>query len=122
MDAELDIDLAEGAAGCWSVTDGVREIPVVVVRAGGTLHAFLNNCPHAGVRLDWATGSVCQEGSTLLRCSMHGALFEPASGKCVAGPCKGGALVPIASEAAGGGRLTLKRLEQVPRRAFAPRR
>ena len=122
MDAELQIELEEGAAGCWTVNDGQREVPVIVVRSAGKLHAYLNNCPHAGVRLDWASGNVRQEGSPYLRCSMHGALFEPTNGKCVAGPCKGAALVPIETTAAATGRLTLKRLEQVPRRAFAPRR
>lgn len=122
MDAELEIQLEEGAAGCWSVSDGLRDIPVIVVRSGGKLHAYLNNCPHAGVRLDWATGTVRQEGTSYLRCSMHGALFEPSSGKCVAGPCKGASLVPVESAATAAGRLELKRLEQLPRRAFGPRR
>ena len=122
MDVELEIELEEGAAGCWSVTDGQREIPVLVVRSAGVLHAYLNNCPHAGVRLDWATGAVRQEDSHYLRCSMHGALFEPDTGKCVAGPCKGGSLVPVQTETAGPNRLRLKQLERLPRRAFCPRR
>ena len=122
MDADLEIELSEGAAACRVVSDGQREIPVLIVRVGGKLQAYLNNCPHAGVRLDWANGTVVQEGSSYLRCSMHGALFEPVHGKCVSGPCKGAALVPIDADAVPGGRLRLKRLETVPRRAFAPRR
>ena len=122
MEAELEIELAEGAAACRSVNDGQRDIPVIIVRSAGRLHAYLNNCPHAGVRLDWANGTVSLEGSNSLRCSMHGALFEPSNGRCVAGPCKGSALVSIETEATGPGRLKLKRLESVPRRAFATRR
>lgn len=35
-------------------------------------------------------------------CATHGALFEPATGRCVAGPCRGATLEPVAVREDGG--------------------
>jgi nitrite reductase/ring-hydroxylating ferredoxin subunit len=32
------------------------------------------------------------DDATLIACSWHGALFEPDTGRCVAGPCRGSRL------------------------------
>ena len=42
----------------------------------GVLGAFLNNCPHAGVRLDWQASSFFDRDHENLQCALHGALFE----------------------------------------------
>ena len=57
---------------------------------------FLNSCPHRGVRLDWTPGIFFELDGPRLQCATHGALFEPTSGDCVAGPCVGKRLVPVA--------------------------
>ena len=66
------------------------------VRHRGTVHAFLNQCPHAFTELDWNPGEFFDEAALYLVCSTHGAMFEPASGYCVAGPCRGARLTPLA--------------------------
>ena len=60
--------------------------------ASGDLRAWLNVCPHAGRRLDWAPGKFLRSKDGLLVCAAHGASFELANGTCVAGPCRGEAL------------------------------
>ena len=67
-----------------------------VVRYCGTVRAFVNRCPHAGTELDWQPGEFFEESGLYLMCSTHGALFEPSSGYCVAGPCRGASLEPLA--------------------------
>ncbi len=63
---------------------------VVVVRTlQGSVHAFLNRCPHLGVPLNWDDDQFMDSAGTLLRCATHGALFEPDSGLCILGPCRG---------------------------------
>ena len=62
------------------------------VRYGGIVHAFLNQCPHAFTELDWNPGEFFDDTALYLICSTHGALFEPGSGLCVAGPCRGARL------------------------------
>jgi nitrite reductase/ring-hydroxylating ferredoxin subunit len=63
-----------------------------VIRFGGRVHAYVNRCPHAGTELDWQPGEFFEEAQLYLVCSTHGALFEPSTGKCVAGPCRGASL------------------------------
>lgn len=62
------------------------------IRFAGKVSAFVNRCPHLGTELDWQPGEFYEEGGLYLVCSTHGALFEPGSGYCVAGPCRGASL------------------------------
>jgi nitrite reductase/ring-hydroxylating ferredoxin subunit len=68
---------------------------VILVQHGGVIHGYRNSCPHVGVPLDWGDGR-CMHGADHLICSMHGALFEAATGLCVDGPCTGDHLQRIA--------------------------
>ena len=58
----------------------------------GKVHAYVNSCPHQGTELDWQPGEVFEETGLYLMCATHGALFEPDSGLCVGGPCRGARL------------------------------
>jgi nitrite reductase/ring-hydroxylating ferredoxin subunit len=62
------------------------------IRFHGEVHGYVNRCPHMGTELDWEPGEFFEEARIYLVCSTHGALFEPASGRCVAGPCRGASL------------------------------
>ncbi len=62
------------------------------VRFHGVVHAYVNRCPHLGTELDWDPGRFFEETGLYLICSTHGALFEPETGLCVAGPCRGACL------------------------------
>ncbi len=62
------------------------------VRHRGRVCAFVNRCPHQGTELDWEPGEFFEAAGLYLVCATHGALFEPASGLCVAGPCRGASL------------------------------
>jgi nitrite reductase/ring-hydroxylating ferredoxin subunit len=66
-----------------------------VVRFAGKAHAYVNRCPHLGTELDWQPGEFFEASGLYLVCSTHGALFEPGSGFCVAGPCHGASLEPL---------------------------
>lgn len=63
--------------------------------ADGRVQAFLNACPHAGRRLDWAPGQFLRSREGLLVCAVHGASFALEDGHCVAGPCRGQGLVRV---------------------------
>jgi nitrite reductase/ring-hydroxylating ferredoxin subunit len=58
--------------------------------------AYRNECPHTGGELDWIEGDFLDADGRLIVCATHGALFEPATGRCVAGPCRGAALRAVA--------------------------
>ncbi|HYG04864.1 MAG TPA: Rieske (2Fe-2S) protein [Stenotrophomonas sp.] len=62
---------------------------LVLYRDGAQVRAWLNICPHAGRRLDWAPGQFLKTAQGQLVCAAHGAAFELEQGNCVAGPCRG---------------------------------
>ncbi|MEO8418891.1 MAG: Rieske (2Fe-2S) protein [Methylophilaceae bacterium] len=66
-----------------------------VVRYNGVVYAFVNQCAHASIELDWNEGDFFDLSKNYLICSTHGAHYDPQSGYCVLGPCKGRSLQPI---------------------------
>lgn len=89
--------LADGGfAAVEASLDGDAE-SLLLYRQGDAVRAWLNICPHAGRRLDWAPGQFLKSKDGLLVCAAHGASFELDGGQCVAGPCRGDALraVPV---------------------------
>lgn len=69
-----------------------------LVRSPAGMRAYVNRCAHLELELDLAPGLFFCRDSRYLVCSTHGALFEPATGFCVAGPCAGASLECLAVE------------------------
>ncbi|KGM34897.1 hypothetical protein P409_07585 [Inquilinus limosus MP06] len=65
---------------------GRRVFSMLLVRHGGTVHAFLDACPHAFLPLTWRGGSVLSADGQRLVCSNHFAEFDAADGHPVSGP------------------------------------
>ena len=91
------VDGGDGVRFEWPGTGGVP-LTAFVVRHRGTARAFVNRCPHRFAELDWLPGRFFDDAGLYLVCSMHGALFEADTGACVAGPCVGDGLDPLACE------------------------
>jgi nitrite reductase/ring-hydroxylating ferredoxin subunit len=66
-----------------------------VVRFLGTVYGYLNQCAHVPTELDWQEGQFFDHSGLYLMCATHGAVYEPESGRCVGGPCRGGRLLPL---------------------------
>ena len=88
---------AQGFAEAEAVLDGDAE-SLVLYRDGDHVRAWLNVCPHARRRLDWAPGQFLKSREGHLVCAAHGASFELEGGACVAGPCRGDMLRAVAVE------------------------
>ncbi|MEX0915350.1 MAG: Rieske (2Fe-2S) protein [Wenzhouxiangellaceae bacterium] len=84
--------LAEGEFREASVEHNGEPLWLVVTRHQGTPRAWLNVCPHQGRSLNWAPDKFLVDDQGRLVCAAHGAVFEPADGSCVSGPCAGAAL------------------------------
>ena len=67
-----------------------------VVRHGGKVYGYLNQCAHVPVELDWMEGEFFESSKTFIMCATHGAIYVPETGYCAGGPCKGGKLRSIA--------------------------
>ena len=93
--ATLDSIEDGGFAEVEATLDGDAE-SLILHRRGNDVRAWLNVCPHAGRRLDWAPGRFLLGKDGLLVCAVHGASFELEQGLCVAGPCRGESLRAVA--------------------------
>ncbi len=89
-------EIAQNGVIAAEVPSSTGGFGVVLTRVGEQVHAYHNECPHAGRRLDWAPGRFLIEHGHLV-CAAHGAVFELDTGTCVGGPCRGAALkrVPV---------------------------
>ena len=65
------------------------------LRFDGRVVAYLNRCVHVPTELDWQPGEFLDAEREFIICSIHGATYEPRSGRCVGGPCGRGRLSPI---------------------------
>lgn len=66
-----------------------------VVRFNQLPYAYVNQCAHVPVELDWNEGEFFTAQGDYLICATHGAHYRPDNGFCVLGPCKGKRLKPI---------------------------
>jgi nitrite reductase/ring-hydroxylating ferredoxin subunit len=60
------------------------------VRYQGQPHAYLNRCSHVAMEMDWQPNRLFDDSGRWLLCATHGATYEPATGACSGGPCRGG--------------------------------
>jgi nitrite reductase/ring-hydroxylating ferredoxin subunit len=68
------------------------------LRFDGRVVAYLNRCVHVPTELDWQPGEFLDGGREFILCSIHGAAYEPRSGRCIGGPCGSGRLTRIEVE------------------------
>lgn len=88
-------DLPPGCTTKFRLACGDRTLEGFVVNWQGTFHAYVNRCPHVGTPLDlWPNEFFTEDGQALI-CSTHGAVFDPPTGVCTAGPCEGDGLTRV---------------------------
>lgn len=91
--------LEEGGRGIrFHVEWQGMKTPAFVIRYQGKAHAFLNQCGHVPVELDWQEGEFFDGEKVYLVCATHGALYDPAKGTCVSGRCNGRGLTVLPVE------------------------
>lgn len=77
-------------------------VQLFAVRQHQQVFVYHNRCPHRGIPLEWVADQFLDHSGRLIQCASHGALFLPESGMCVAGPCSGERLIPIACKVQSG--------------------
>jgi nitrite reductase/ring-hydroxylating ferredoxin subunit len=88
--------LAErGLAYGWEVQQWGRPVRAFALRIDGRVVAYLNRCVHVPTEMDWQPGEFLDMDRRYILCSIHGAHYEPETGRCAAGPCGRGRLTPI---------------------------
>jgi len=89
-------DLIEkGRAVLFDVLHFGQPAHAFALRFDGRVVAYLNRCVHVPTEMDWQPGEFLDAERAFILCSMHGATYEPSSGRCVGGPCGRGRLSPV---------------------------
>ncbi len=95
--------LAErGRAWLWDVDVKGRPARAFVLRFDGEVHAYLNRCVHVPAELDWLPGEFFSADGQAIVCSIHGATYDPADGRCLGGRCGHGRLTALTVRESGG--------------------
>jgi nitrite reductase/ring-hydroxylating ferredoxin subunit len=61
----------------------------IVLRFNGKVFAYLNRCVHMPRRLNCERDTIFDEQQALLRCSMHGIVYQPETGESLSTMCHG---------------------------------
>lgn len=78
----------------WLICQKYR-VDGFLINYQGKFHAYVNRCRHMTTPLDFIRYQFLTEDGRHLICLTHGALYEPTTGLCVEGPCKGLSLYPL---------------------------
>ena len=82
------IDSAEAVA--FEVHYGGRDCSAFAIRFQGQVHAYLNRCAHVPMEMDFVPNRFFDASGQWLICATHGAMYQPQTGACRSGPCRGG--------------------------------
>ena len=89
-------ELAEaGTAHVFDVMLWRRPARAFALRFEGRVVAYLNRCAHVPTEMDWRPGEFLDDERRFIICAMHGAVYEPTNGRCIAGPCAGQRLMRV---------------------------
>lgn len=85
------------ATGCreFRLTGGEWPLKGFLVKAGAEVRAYVNRCAHLALPLNLLPDRFLTHDGSMILCSAHGAIFEKATGYCVAGPCSGLSLAAV---------------------------
>lgn len=72
----------------WLICEKYR-VNAFLINDQGKFHAYVNRCRHMSTPLDFVRYQFFAPDGRHLICLTHGALYDPATGLCVDGPCKG---------------------------------
>ena len=96
-------ELAEsGRAFVFDVLVHGQPVRAFALRFDGRVVAYLNRCVHVAAEMDWQPGEFLDAERRFIVCSIHGATYEPADGRCVGGPCGKGRLTALEGAESGG--------------------
>jgi nitrite reductase/ring-hydroxylating ferredoxin subunit len=89
-------ELAErGKAITFDVLHYREPARAFALRIEGQVVAYLNRCVHVPTEMDWQEGEFLDMDRQFIMCSIHGAVYEPDTGRCAGGPCGRGKLTSL---------------------------
>ena len=68
------------------------------IRYQNQVYAYLNRCAHVPMEMDYQPNRFFDSTGHWLMCATHGATYQPQTGACRSGPCRGGLIKIDTSE------------------------
>jgi nitrite reductase/ring-hydroxylating ferredoxin subunit len=90
-----DGDIAEREFRIVPLQYKKQPITGIIFRFNNNLYAYVNQCVHMPRNLNCEANTIFDDSRKLLRCSMHGIVYEPETGESVSSMCNGERLQPI---------------------------
>jgi nitrite reductase/ring-hydroxylating ferredoxin subunit len=87
-----------GRAFVFDVLHYREPMRAFALRFDGRIVAYINRCAHVPTEMDWQPGEFLDDEREFILCSIHGAAYEPRTGRCAGGPCGRGRLTEIEVE------------------------
>lgn len=91
----LTHSLQEGECQSFEMQTNEGMLRGFIVKSNGQLYAYRNQCPHAGVNLEWQPNQFLDASEEYIQCATHGAKFRIEDGLCIYGPCQGQSLIAM---------------------------
>ena len=88
-------DLGEGESKAFRIVKNGRFVGGFVVCFEDNYYGYENKCRHIPISLDYGDEQFFDEERRFLVCQTHGAVYEPKTGLCTDGPCRGASLYEI---------------------------
>lgn len=82
--------LDQGAAVPFDVVYAGRTARGFAIRFKGQVYAYLNQCGHIPMEMDYQANQFFDHSGQWLMCATHGAIYRPETGECRGGPCRTG--------------------------------
>jgi nitrite reductase/ring-hydroxylating ferredoxin subunit len=93
-----DVLQNSGEAAPFDVVYCGRTCLAFAVRYEGRVYAYLNQCSHVPMEMDYQPNRFFDLTGHWLICATHGATYSPTTGACRGGPCRGGLIKIETSE------------------------
>ena len=78
-----------GEAVPFDVMFGGQSCLAFAIRYDGKAYAYLNRCSHVPMEMDYQPNRFFDLTGHWLICATHGATYNPRTGECQGGPCRG---------------------------------
>jgi nitrite reductase/ring-hydroxylating ferredoxin subunit len=90
-----------GEAVAFEVVYCTRNCYAFAIRYQNNVHAYVNRCTHVPMEMDYQPNRFFDSTGDWLMCATHGAMYDPRTGACRMGPCRGGLIKIEVSEVDG---------------------
>ncbi len=88
-------DLAPGHSLTFTLECNGRRVEAFLISYRDHFYAYVNQCRHVPMTLDWVENQFFSADGNYLLCSTHGAIYRPDTGECIDGPPCGRSLFRI---------------------------